>query len=164
MINFRLQWSHNMFHYEPRPPASLIAKEKKKITMFSFDFEQNWPFWNKKDGKVCSYSTSQQPQLDVMVVGGIDVWGFIIFWQYRLLLTHLRPCVRLCRSTAERTVQAARCCRMVKTSNRSSLGSAGWRDRPKTSSMLCSTEKVTHTHTDTRTLPISHFISHSLWP
>lgn len=62
-------------------------------------------------------------------------------------------CVCMFRSTVWRTVETARCCRSAKTSNRSSLGSAGWRDRPKTSSMLCSTEKVrrahpcTHSHT-----------------
>lgn len=77
--------------------------------------------------------------------GRIDVMlcGFVLF----CFLIHLSLYVCLCRSTAQRTVEAARCCRSVKTSNRSSLGSAGWRDRPKTSSMLCSTEKVTHTHT-----------------
>lgn len=92
---------------------------------------------------------------------GAHLWcDGLLFLTEQALTHHLSLCVCLCRSTAQRTVEAARCCQSVKLSNGSSLGSASWRDRPKTSSMLCSTEKVSHTHT----FVISHFISHCYIP
>ena len=80
---------------------------------------------------------------DVLVCEGFMFWTELALTQSFLVFVY--------RSTAQRKVEAARCCR-------SRLGSAGWRDRPTTSSMLCYTEKVKHARTHTRTF-VGHFIT-----